>query len=349
MYMCVQKTSRSFRDTNTKKGTVMSRFTHKLCPVCRIPFKDEDDVVVCPECGTPHHRACYKETGNCGLEKFHVEGFAWNGKLPDETADPKEEASQSPPETLSVENTDAHHAFYPDGNEDTEPISENEEHSDIPEIEMLRDMPNPYLDIYRKMRDLTSDDTRGEDGVSSKELCHFAGKSIMHYSQAFSAFRVGVMKDGRIQPVRIFLNLCSGFLSPIHQFYRRMDLIGIAVILLSCAAVLPDVLLYYDSQYASIQFTENLTATLGSLSVVGSFLNLAVTILLCVFGDYIYYKTCVRRIKKIRRKFDDGKAEGYYEALTQSGSPSKLRAIIGILAYTLAVQLTTRLPGMLLL
>lgn len=332
----------------TKKGTEMSRFTHKLCPVCRKRFSDADDVVVCPECGTPHHRMCYKELGCCGLEKYHADGFVWDGILPDESKEQKEQPHDHQ-EAACAENADPHHAMYPQGASVIEPVSEDEEHSDIPEVEMLRDIPNPYFDVYRKMRDLTSDDTRGEDGVSSKELCHFVGKSVMHYSQAFSAFRVGVMKDGKIQPVKIFLNFCSGFLAPVHQFYRRMDLVGIAILLISCLTVLPDVLLYYNAEYASLKFTESLTSLLGILSILGSFLNFALTIILCVFGDYLYYKFCVNKIKKIRKAFDDGKAEGYYEALTQSGSPSKLRAVIGILAYALATQLVARLPAMLLL
>ena len=35
------------------------------CPVCNNQFKEDDDVVVCPDCGTPHHRECYIENGKC--------------------------------------------------------------------------------------------------------------------------------------------------------------------------------------------------------------------------------------------------------------------------------------------
>ena len=62
----------------------MSRFTDKLCPVCRVRFTDNSDIVVCPECGTPHHRACYAKTGSCAVGGYHAEGFVWNGMLPDE-------------------------------------------------------------------------------------------------------------------------------------------------------------------------------------------------------------------------------------------------------------------------
>ena len=59
----------------------MSRFTNKLCPVCEKRFGEKDDIVVCPECGTPHHRECYAKNNSCGLVTYHVEGFEWNGQI----------------------------------------------------------------------------------------------------------------------------------------------------------------------------------------------------------------------------------------------------------------------------
>lgn len=46
-------------------------FTKFRCPVCNKDFNENDDVVVCPECGTPHHRECYKATGKCFNEALH--------------------------------------------------------------------------------------------------------------------------------------------------------------------------------------------------------------------------------------------------------------------------------------
>ena len=42
-----------------------------FCPICGIDFTDDDDVVVCPECGTPHHRECWIKTGHCANEVLH--------------------------------------------------------------------------------------------------------------------------------------------------------------------------------------------------------------------------------------------------------------------------------------
>lgn len=50
-------------------------FIGNKCPVCEQYFHADDDVVVCPECGTPHHRACYEEQGHCANEALHTEGY----------------------------------------------------------------------------------------------------------------------------------------------------------------------------------------------------------------------------------------------------------------------------------
>jgi hypothetical protein len=49
----------------------MSKFTGMSCAACRETFCDGDDVVVCPECASPHHRSCYSKSGRCANQPFH--------------------------------------------------------------------------------------------------------------------------------------------------------------------------------------------------------------------------------------------------------------------------------------
>lgn len=41
------------------------KYSNYKCPVCNNQFTEDDDVVVCPDCGTPHHRECYIHKGKC--------------------------------------------------------------------------------------------------------------------------------------------------------------------------------------------------------------------------------------------------------------------------------------------
>ncbi len=49
-------------------------FKKYFCPACGNDFTENDDVVFCPECGTPHHRECWNKTGHCINENLHGTG-----------------------------------------------------------------------------------------------------------------------------------------------------------------------------------------------------------------------------------------------------------------------------------
>ncbi len=53
------------------------RYLNQQCPICEKEFANNDDIVVCPLCGTPHHRECYKKNGECGNFDEHSKGFRW--------------------------------------------------------------------------------------------------------------------------------------------------------------------------------------------------------------------------------------------------------------------------------
>lgn len=52
-------------------------FTQYKCPVCKKQFEAGDDVVVCPECGAPHHRECYEKHDSCFFEDKHSQDFSF--------------------------------------------------------------------------------------------------------------------------------------------------------------------------------------------------------------------------------------------------------------------------------
>lgn len=61
----------------------MSFYENVDCPVCKRSFEAGDDIVTCPECGTPHHRECYDLIGRCvnaGLHKANYDFYAENIK-----------------------------------------------------------------------------------------------------------------------------------------------------------------------------------------------------------------------------------------------------------------------------
>lgn len=55
------------------------KYINSVCDGCGLPLREEDDIVVCPECGTPQHRECYKKENRCVNEHRHSEDFEWEG------------------------------------------------------------------------------------------------------------------------------------------------------------------------------------------------------------------------------------------------------------------------------
>lgn len=287
----------------------MNRFENKLCPICRARFTDKADVVVCPICGTPHHRVCYEIRGKCGLENLHESGFVWNGRLPDEP-EPVYSQPQNPYENTQT----AQNLTSGQNTADIDPMSA-----------MFGDADDGFNGFLKKL----TDPALGEDGVSMKELTTYAATSAFHYGRAFDIFRSNIGGKKR----KVFFNLASGFLAPAFQFYRKMDVFGVVAMLIlmvpfTIAAFFPTMF-----QNQSAYFLLNLY-------------NLAGLVLLSAFGDYFYYKHAVKTIIKFRGSFEgDTQSDEYYEALAEKGRPSVLRAVIGCLVLAFLVSMILWLSG----
>lgn len=52
-------------------------YNNQTCPSCGKALEEGDDIVVCPVCATPQHRACWAENGKCANEALHESGYVW--------------------------------------------------------------------------------------------------------------------------------------------------------------------------------------------------------------------------------------------------------------------------------
>jgi len=57
------------------------------CFACHNPLQENDDIIVCPDCGTPYHRACWKEHGVCLNIPLHESSGAYQSPDKKEVAD----------------------------------------------------------------------------------------------------------------------------------------------------------------------------------------------------------------------------------------------------------------------
>lgn len=136
------------------------RFTNEKCPVCNNTFNSDDDIVVCPDCGTPHHRECYMENKNCANHHKHSEDFRWE------------------PDFVPIE--------------ETEPTkSDLTEKSIYRQAMEMAEMPFPTIQTERinpffreKFGDL-------EDGVSAEDVAIFVRQESHRYVSKFQKVAEG--------------------------------------------------------------------------------------------------------------------------------------------------------------
>ena len=70
-------------------------YTNEICLWCGEAFKEGDDIVVCPECGTPQHRDCWKQHGHCANSGRHAPDFTWAPQIK-EPVKPQEPIKSEP-------------------------------------------------------------------------------------------------------------------------------------------------------------------------------------------------------------------------------------------------------------
>ncbi len=80
-------------------------YFNQQCPVCKEIFKDGDDIVVCPECATPHHRHCWAGNGQCINSHLHGTDFVWMAEK-EKTPEPETEAEAPSPAESETESAD---------------------------------------------------------------------------------------------------------------------------------------------------------------------------------------------------------------------------------------------------
>ncbi len=53
------------------------KYIGQKCVSCNETLNKDDDVVICPTCGSPYHRECYKKEGECINTHLHQSGEEW--------------------------------------------------------------------------------------------------------------------------------------------------------------------------------------------------------------------------------------------------------------------------------
>lgn len=188
-------------------------YFEKTCDGCGNLMHEGEDIVVCPECGTPQHRECYLAENRCVNEHLHAEGFDWRkAHEPAESPVAEQAPAQAEPEIES----DKEKSFTDFTGANSEPFP----NIPLPTFQM----DGMYVD--GKMLDVND----VADGVSVKEMVNYTQINSKHYVKNF------FKNKGK----KAFLSWNWGafFFTPAWFFYRKLYKLGAIFLALTVAATL---------------------------------------------------------------------------------------------------------------
>ena len=276
----------------------MKNYIGEKCPYCGKTFTENDDIVVCPDCGTPHHRSCYREHGSCANTGSHNSEFRWNPQMKKETAE-----SIVCPE-CGCKNTAGSRFCANCGC----PLQDNK----TEKTEQRPDFSRNGFGFRTVQLPLNS----AVDGIPVKDWLVYLGQASMGYVFSFMKQDKTGRKIGFSLPC-----LVSPFLYFVYYGSAKFALLSL---LLAFICRLPTFLYYFvESAPSLIGISVN---TLITLADIGSYLFLAYSVIIAVKSKWIIRKEAAKKIRSIRRECTN--EEEYSETLQKKSCPSLASKVI---------------------
>ena len=298
------------------------RFEDIKCDGCGRTFEKNDDIVVCPVCGTPQHRECWEKAEGCINKDKHAEGFEW--KMPE-----TKKAKLMPPSEKAKSETEPTPSMVFDEN-------------------IGRDVPDFNYIVESRVQSLApgiSEEQRKEQlcGHNLSDVIAFIGNNASSYVNKFRK---------KEHARKNTFNFGAFFFCPIWFFFRRLYKEGIIYLALTlCLTMLmagpsESYMTLLDSIMASgieniteAQYNELMTASAPIL--IYGILNIVIKLIAGLTGDRMYYRYCrdsLTQINELKRTADNTELLHFY---LKKSSTAFLATLIAMTAYYF-------LPGLLM-
>lgn len=269
-------------------------YTGEKCPVCNNVFTSDDDIVVCPDCGTPHHRACYAIENKCANIGLHATGTKWRRNVESRPMYRICPVCRFPNRPLDVScqrcGTDLREIVpdAPDSGQGSQRDSWREDLSSA-----VND------DVIDPIKYLGYDPEEDMGGATMQEISDFVGTNTIYYVPKFKR-----MKDEGPRPS---INIL-GFIFP-SLFFANRKMWGWAILAAFLGVILnfpSDLLLYVEDYVGQLpkdlaDFLSGNIRTLRAVSDIGVAVDLGARALCCFFANWLYFRFALRNLKKRRK------------------------------------------------
>ncbi len=307
----------------------MAKFTGTECTICKETFKDSDDIVVCPQCGTPYHRECYTQEGSCINIKLHEENKSWSQERKDSGQSTEKTCPQcgaeNKPNALICESCGT--PFVRNMN-----FSQDRQNSQGASFN-ANDSADTFTFIPGdKYCGFNPDETLDGD-VKISEATDFIGTNVPYYLMIFKRMKATGKK--------VSLSFISFLLPHFFFAHRKMWFEAVLTTILTEIFSIPQMIYFMITMKNSDAFTDVKTDFLTTINIestafqviysLSNYLLLIISILGFLFANYLYYRHMQRKINKIKSQY--ATPQEVSEKITSAGGTS----IFGIVLI-LAVQ-----------
>lgn len=323
----------------------MANYEGSKCIVCDNVFNESDDIVVCPDCGTPYHRDCYKQVGECINTELHNEGVSWGQKKLDEEKALEEAAAlnnKACPRcgySNDVNQNFCSRCGLPLNEEvNTQHFNDGNAQNAYPNFgpmgqsfgEQNGQPFNPFAGGF-----VSIDDETDIDGLKVKDVADYVGSNKIYFLAQF-------MRFAKLKMKRSF-NFCAFIFPEYYYFYRKMLGHGFFYMTLKIVMTvfMQSMLLNFgmSGEVTTNEIIENLSASpaWSGLFMALSFVTIVLYVLSGMFSNFWYYKKTKRDIEAIDRIAQSQTQRR--ETITKKGGTSFAIAISAIAAYYLIIRI----------
>lgn len=292
----------------------MLNYNNQTCDVCHKPFDKDSDIVVCPVCGTPHHRQCWNEIGHCVNESKHAEGFEWKEApvaVPADSVKCAQCGTINPKDSLFCENCG-------------KSLSAAAEKSPL-DISVPENVPS-FMGVSREeMNARVERELGGEsDGVPYKDMAVYIGPSAQYYIFKFKRMQ----KDPKYKP--FCWTAC--LFSPLYFLYRKMwKLAGISA-LVNFVLNMPTTILMMSESGVIASSSPLLFSGINTVAAVCNVLVILAGIVFGFMAVPAFKKRVIGDLSAMKSMSDS--QESYYRTVLANAGPSKFGLAI-IILFTL--------------
>ena len=325
----------------------MTRYTGNHCPVCEQAFTDTDDIVVCPDCGTPYHRDCWKKVGACMHRSEHAAGFEWQPEIGPEAVKAAHEATCPNCGTRNTPGTArCSHCGCPLPRSEADSADAAKPEEQVPiyardpsAVNNRSAAPGPHIETYSAdreggiyRREIGPEDTI--DGIKAKDWAAYVGRSPMYYLMQF--FRMSITNR------KVAVCLSAFLFGPAYLFYRKMWKEGLLTAILTIVLSIPtfiEIISVFNPSLLGAMPLGWLPAAVNVCAVASWALN----IILGLFAVSWYRREAKKNIDRIYADYPDGEART--DALLQKGGTNLLAALLYFGIMLLLASLVINLAG----